>query len=131
MPGLAHFHFDYVSLKHQFSRQKPKRATVNLPSLAKLTSFPYLHPKECRRSFSHFKNSTGLLGRSKGETAWEFGISRCKLLYIQWINNEVHLYSTENYIQYPKINHSGKEYEEECIHITESLCSIVEINTIL
>ena len=28
----------------------------------------------------------------------EFGISRCKLLYIEWINNKV-LYSTENYIK--------------------------------
>ena len=29
---------------------------------------------------------------------WEFGISRCKLLYIGWINNKVLLYSTGNYI---------------------------------
>ena len=37
----------------------------------------------------------------------EFGISRCKLLYIGWIN-KVLLYSTGNYIQYPVINHNGK-----------------------
>ena len=50
---------------------------------------------------------------------WEFGISRCKLLYIEWITNKVLLYSTENYIQYPVINHNGKEYEKEyiCIYI--------------
>ena len=30
---------------------------------------------------------------------WEFGVSRCKLLYIGWINNKVLLYSTGNYIQ--------------------------------
>ena len=29
---------------------------------------------------------------------WEFRISRCKLVYIGWINNKVLLYSTENYI---------------------------------
>ena len=40
---------------------------------------------------------------------WEFGITRCKLVYIQWIN-KVLLYSTGNYIQYPAINHNGKEY---------------------
>ena len=40
---------------------------------------------------------------------WEFGISRCKLLYIEWIN-KVLLYSTRNYIQYPVINHNVKEY---------------------
>ena len=39
---------------------------------------------------------------------WELGISRCKLLYIGWINNKVLLYSTGNYFQYPVINHSGK-----------------------
>ena len=40
---------------------------------------------------------------------WEFGVSRCKLLHIEWINNKVLLYSTGNYIQYPVINHNGKE----------------------
>ena len=29
---------------------------------------------------------------------WEFGISRCKLLYIEWINNKVLLYSTQGTI---------------------------------
>ena len=41
----------------------------------------------------------------------EFGISRCKLLYIEWINNIVLLGNIGNYIQYPVINHHGKEYE--------------------
>ena len=44
----------------------------------------------------------------EGRMDWEFGISRCKLLYIEWINNKVQLYSTGNYIQYPVINHKGK-----------------------
>ena len=38
-----------------------------------------------------------------GGMDWEFGISRCKLLYIGWINNQVLLYSIGNYIQYPNI----------------------------
>ena len=45
----------------------------------------------------------------RGRMHWEFGISRCKLSYIEWINNKVLLYSTGNYIQYPVVNHSGKE----------------------
>ena len=57
---------------------------------------------------------------------WEFGISRCKLLYIEWINNKVLLCSTGNYIQYPVINHNGKEYEKECITLLKA-----EINTTL
>ena len=32
--------------------------------------------------------------------------------YIEWINSEVLLYSTGNYIQHPVINHNGKEYEK-------------------
>ena len=50
-----------------------------------------------------------------GGMEWEFGISRCKLLYIGWINNKVLLYSTGNYIQYPVTNHNGKEYEKEYV----------------
>ena len=41
--------------------------------------------------------------------------SRCKLLYIELINNKVLPYSTGIYIQYPVINHNGKKYNEECI----------------
>ena len=47
----------------------------------------------------------------------EFGISRYKVLYREWMNNKVLLYSTENYIQYPVINHNGKEYEKEYIYV--------------
>ena len=32
---------------------------------------------------------------------WEFGVSRCKLVYIGWINNKVLLYSTRKYVKYP------------------------------
>ena len=45
-----------------------------------------------------------------GGMEWEVGISRCKLLYIEWINNKVLLYITENYIQHLMKNHNGKEY---------------------
>ena len=48
-----------------------------------------------------------------GGKDWEFGTSRCKLLYIGWINNKILLYSTRNYLQYPLIKHNGKEYEKE------------------
>ena len=32
--------------------------------------------------------------RDERELEWEFRISRCKLVYIGWINNKVLLYST-------------------------------------
>ena len=56
---------------------------------------------------------------------WEFGISRCKLLYIEWINNKVLLYSTENYSQYPVINYNKKEYEKEYIYKYMNRASLV------
>ena len=39
---------------------------------------------------------------------WEFGVSRCKLLHLEWISNEVLLYSTGNYIWFLGIDHGGK-----------------------
>ena len=38
---------------------------------------------------------------------WEFEISRCKLLHLEWISNEVLLYSTGNYIQSLVIKHEN------------------------
>ena len=39
--------------------------------------------------------------------AWEFGISRCKLVYADWINNiPVLLNSTGDYIQYLVIKYN-------------------------
>ena len=37
-------------------------------------------------------------GRGGSGIDWEFGLSRCKLLHLEWISNEV-LYNTGNYIQ--------------------------------
>ena len=62
---------------------------------------------------------------------WEFGVSRCKLLYIEWINTKVLLCSTGNYIQSPVINYNGKEYFKKDVYmcITESFCFRAEIGT--
>ena len=65
---------------------------------------------------------------------WEVKVSKCKLLCLEWINNKVLLYSTENYTQYSMINHNGKEYKKECVYIyciIKSLCCTAEINTTL
>ena len=48
--------------------------------------------------------------REWGHTVWEFGISRCKLIHLESINNKVLLCSTGNYIQSPGIDYDGKEY---------------------
>ena len=52
-------------------------------------------------------------GRGEGRRMdWEFGVGRCKLLHLEWINTKILSYSTGNYIQFPVINHNGKEYEK-------------------
>ena len=73
---------------------------------------------------------------------WKFGVSRCKLLHLEWINNKVLLHSTGKYIQSPGIDHNGKEYLKRmyvfmcmcvcvCVCIIESLCCVAEICTML
>ena len=65
-------------------------------------------------------------GRGGSVMDWEFGVSRCKLLYLQWINNKVLPHSTGNYIQPPGIDHDLKR-----MYMTKSLCCTAEIGTTL
>ena len=47
---------------------------------------------------------------------WKAGASRRRLLYMGWISSKVLLHGTENYVQYPVINHSGKEYFKKNVY---------------
>ena len=83
----------------------------------------------------HREQTCGCRGQrevwGKGRTGGS-GVSRCKLVYIGWMNNKVLLYGTANSIQYPVINHNGEEYKNNVYTgITESLCCTAEINTTL
>ena len=49
-------------------------------------------------------------GGVRGGSVGSLGLADAILLYIGWINNRVLHYSTGNYVQYPVINHNGKEY---------------------
>ena len=64
---------------------------------------------------------------------WESGVNRCKPLHLEWIDNEVLLYSTGNYIQSSGIDRNGKERKKKnvCIYITKSLCCTREFSTTL
>ena len=64
---------------------------------------------------------------------WEFGPSRCKPLYLEWISNKVLLYSTGDYIQLLVIEHDERQYDKKSIyiHMTGSLCYTVEIDRTL
>ena len=73
-----------------------------------------------KQTHRHREQTCGCQGRGWGcwgGKDWEFGVSRCKPLYTEWINNKVLLYSTGNYIQYPVINHREKEFLKECVCI--------------
>ena len=82
-------------------------------------------PKYETETKSRTQKTDGWLPRGRrGEVGqeWEFEISRCKLIYTEWINNKVLLYRTGNYIQHPMINYNGKDMKKNiCICITESL----------
>ena len=59
-------------------------------------------------------------GKGVGEgMEWKVGVSRCELLYREWINNKVLLYSTKNYTQFPGIKDNGKGhfFFKECIYV--------------
>ena len=48
-------------------------------------------------------------------------ISRCKLLYTEWINNQVLLYGTGNHTQYPVINHNRKQSVVLAVYMCSAL----------
>ena len=66
---------------------------------------------------------------------WEFGVSRCKLLYLERKSNEVLLSSMGKYnqISWVLVYHDGKEYKREMYNIctTESLSCTAKIGTTL
>ena len=64
---------------------------------------------ETETNHGHREQAGSCQGRGLGRKEWSAGVSRYKLLYIGWIN-KVLLHSTENCIQYPIIDHNGKEY---------------------
>ena len=52
-----------------------------------------------------------LVAKGEGEGMdWKFGVNKGKLLYSRLINNKDLLHSAGNYIQYPMVNHNGKEF---------------------
>ena len=59
------------------------------------------------------KPPCGCQGGKVGEERldWEFGAVKCKLFYLDWINNKVLMYNSGDYIQYSVINYNGKEYK--------------------
>ena len=56
---------------------------------------------------------------------WEFGTSRCKLVYIEWIDKKILLYSTGNFIKYLVMKHNGKKMKKNvymCVCVCVCVC---------
>ena len=70
------------------------------------------------------------MGRGESGIDLEFGVSRCKLLQLEWISNEVLLYRTRNYSQSLGIENGGRS-ETKIVYVcmTGSLCWTAEIGT--
>ena len=54
---------------------------------------------EQKQTHEQREQTCGCSGGGRSRMDWEFRGCRCKLLPLEWINNEVLLYSTGNYIQ--------------------------------
>ena len=52
------------------------------------------------------EQTCGCQGRGGGN-GMEIGVSRCKLLHLEWVSNEILLHSTGNYIQSLVMEHDG------------------------
>ena len=64
-------------------------------------------PIEQKQIYGFGEHSCGCQGGGSGMD-WKFGVNRCKLLHLEWISNEILLYSTGNYIQSLVIEHDGR-----------------------
>ena len=47
----------------------------------------------------------------------EYGVGRCKLLHLEWMNNEILLYSTGNYSQSLGIGYDERQYEKKSVYM--------------
>ena len=71
-----------------------------------------------KQTHRHGEPTCGFQGRQgKSEMDWEFGVSRCKPLHLEWISKRVLLYSTGDYIQSLVIEHDRRQNEKKNICI--------------
>ena len=62
-----------------------------------------------RQTHGYREQARGCQGEGGGiRIDQKFGVSTCKLLYLEWITNEILRFSTGNYIQSLWIEHNGR-----------------------
>ena len=62
---------------------------------------------EQKQTHRHGQQTCGCQG-GRGGMDWEFGVNRCKLLHLEWQDNEVLMYSTGNYVQSHVMEHDER-----------------------
>ena len=78
-------------------------------TLKRGTNEPIYRTKTDSQTHRHRKQTCGCQGaEGRRWIDWEFGVNRCKLLYLEWIDNEVLQYSTGKYIQSLVVEHDGR-----------------------
>ena len=71
---------------------------------------------EKKHTHGHGEQSCGCQGRGSGRD-WKFGVSKCKLLHLEQIRNEILLYSTGKYILSLVMEHGGDNVKKINIYI--------------
>ena len=71
---------------------------------------PQMNTSADRNRLTDMENRFVVAKGKTGESGmdWEFGVSRCKLLHLEWISNEVLLYSKGKYIHSLGIEHDRR-----------------------
>ena len=69
-----------------------------------------------KQTHRHREQTCGCQGVGVGEGLGVWGQQMQTIVY-RMDKQQVILYNTGNYTQYPVINHNGKEYEKECVNI--------------
>ena len=65
--------------------------------------------REKKKTHRHGQQTCGCKGKGGGRgMGWEFRVNRYKLLLLEWIDNVVPLYSTENYVQSLVMEHDER-----------------------
>ena len=83
---------------------------------------------EQKQTHGHREQTCGhQIGGGRSGIEWEFGVSRCRLLHLEWMSNEVLLYSTGNSTHPLREDNMRKRM---CIYMTGSLCCTTEIDTL-
>ena len=69
-----------------------------------------------KQTHSHGEETCGCQGGGSG-IDWELGVSRCKLLHLEWVSNEALLHSTRDCIHLLGQNMMGDNMRKKYIYV--------------